>query len=106
MSDDKNSDERYHNSKNDEDRVTDDIEFFKLGNLSSNKNDDNIDKQSDERNRMDMCGDKNFDEKYQIDKNDEERVTNDIEVLKPGNWVCRKIQTIMRDHLMKEIEWI
>ena len=73
------------------DRVTDDIEFFKLGNLSSNKNDDNIDKQSDERNRMDMCGDKNFDEKYQIDKNDEERVTNDIEVLKPGNWVCRKI---------------
>ena len=32
MSDDKGSDERYHISKNDEERVTDDIEVFKLGN--------------------------------------------------------------------------
>ena len=43
-SDDKDSDERYHRSKNYEERVTDDIVVLKLGKLSSNKNDDNIDK--------------------------------------------------------------
>ena len=34
MSDDKESDERDQISKNDEERVTDDIEVFKLGKLS------------------------------------------------------------------------
>ena len=44
MSDDKDSDERDHVSKNDEERVTDYIYFFKLGKLSSKKDDDNIEK--------------------------------------------------------------
>ena len=68
MSDDRGSDERYQTSKNDQEIVTGDIEVFKLGKLSSKKNDDNIEKESDEGNRMDMSDDKDYDERYQIDK--------------------------------------
>ena len=64
--------------------MTDDIELFKLWRLSSKKNDENLEKLSDERNCMDMSDDKDSDEIYQIDKNYEERVTNDIEVSKLG----------------------
>ena len=38
----KDSDEIYHRSKNEEERVPEDIEVFKLVKLSSKKNDDNI----------------------------------------------------------------
>ena len=44
MSDDKDSDGRYKISKNYEERVNDYIEVFKLGKLSPNKNDNNIEK--------------------------------------------------------------
>ena len=44
MSDDKEYDERDQISKNNEEKVTDNIEVFKLGKLSSKKNDDNIEK--------------------------------------------------------------
>ena len=44
MSDDKEYDERDQIVKKDEEIVTDDIEVFKLGKLSSKKNDDNIEK--------------------------------------------------------------
>ena len=44
MSDLEKSDERDQKSKNYEERVTDYIEVFKLGKLSSKKNDDNIEK--------------------------------------------------------------
>ena len=53
-----------------------------------------------------MIDDKDSDERYHIDKNYEERVTYDIEVLKLGNWVCRKIQTILRKNLIEEIGFI
>ena len=68
MSDDKYSEERDQTSKNHEEKMTEDIEVFKLGKLSSRKNDDNIEKESDERNQMDMSDDKDYDERYQIDK--------------------------------------
>ena len=42
MSDDKKSDERDEIIKNDEEKVTEDIEVLKLGKLSSQKNIDNI----------------------------------------------------------------
>ena len=71
--------------------MNDDIEVLKLGKLSSDKNDDNIEKESDEINWMDMSDKKDSDERYQIDKNYEERVTNNIELLKLGNLVRRKI---------------
>ena len=58
--------------------MTGDIEFFQLGKLSSKKNDDNIEKEDDERNRMDASDDKDSYERGQIYKNDEERVTNVI----------------------------
>ena len=54
-------------------------------------NDDNIYKEYDEINRMDMSDDKDSDERDKIDKNDEERVTNDIEVFELEKLVCRKI---------------
>ena len=44
MNDVKVSDERYQICKNDEEKVTDDIEVLKLGILSSQKNIDNIEK--------------------------------------------------------------
>ena len=44
MSDDKDSGEIYRVIKNHEEIVADDIEVFKLGKLSSEKNDDNIEK--------------------------------------------------------------
>ena len=44
VSDDKESDEREHISKDDEEKVTEDIEVLKLGKLSSQKNMDNIEK--------------------------------------------------------------
>ena len=58
MIDDKDSDERYKISKNDEEILTGDIEVFKLGKQSSKGNDDNIDKEYDEINRMEMSDDK------------------------------------------------
>ena len=44
MSDDKESDERYHIGENDEETVTDFIEVLKLGKLSLQKNIDNVEK--------------------------------------------------------------
>ena len=73
-------DERYQISKNYEEIVTVDIVVFKLRKLSSKKNDDNIEKESDERNQMDMSDDRESDEVYHINKHYEEMVTNDIEV--------------------------
>ena len=46
--------------------MTDDIEFLKQGNLSSQKNIDDIDKESDEKNRIDIIDDKESDERGQI----------------------------------------
>ena len=44
MIDDKKSDERYQISKDDKEKITEDIEVLKLGKLSSQKNIDNIEK--------------------------------------------------------------
>ena len=68
MSDDKEYDERDQINKNDEERVTDDIEVFKLVKLSLKKNNDNIEKESDKGNWMDMSDENDSDERYQIDK--------------------------------------
>ena len=40
---------------------------------------------------MDVRDYKESDERDQLSKNNEGKVTEDIEVLKLGNWVCRKI---------------
>ena len=49
MSYGKESDERDQLDKNDEEKVTNDIEVLKLGKLSLQKNIDNIEKESDEK---------------------------------------------------------
>ena len=59
-----------------------DIEVLKLRKLSSQKNIDDLEKESDERYQMDMIDDKEYDERYQTNNNDEETVTENIEVLK------------------------
>ena len=59
-------------------KVTEDIEVLKLGKLILQKNIDSIEKDSDESIRMDMSDDRYSDEIYQMSKNDEERVTDDI----------------------------
>ena len=61
-----------------------DIEVLKLRKLSSQKKIDYLGKYSDEINQMDMSDDKESDERDHISKNDEEKVTEDIEVLKLG----------------------
>ena len=68
MIDNKGSYERDQISKNDEERVTDDIEVLKLGKMSSKKNDDNIEKEYYERNQMDMSDYKDSYERYHKDK--------------------------------------
>ena len=90
MSDDKESDKRDQISKIDEEKVTGDIEVLKLGKLSLQKNIDNIEKAYDDRNWMDMSDDNESDERDQISKNDEEKVTDDIEVLKLGKLSSKK----------------
>ena len=67
--------------------------------MISKKNYDNIEKESDEMNRMDMSDDKDSDEIYQIDKNYEEILTNDIEVLKLGKLGSQKnIDSIKKEY--------
>ena len=90
MSSEKDSNERDQISKTNEDRVTEDIGVFKLRKLISKKNDDNIEKEYDEIKNMDTGDEKVSDKGDQIDKNDEERVTYDIEVLKLGKLGSQK----------------
>ena len=51
-----------------------DIEVMKLGNLGSKKNIDNIDKEYDERNRMDMIDNKESDERYHMGESKEDNL--------------------------------
>ena len=67
-----------------------DIEVLKLRKLSSQKNLDYLEKESDKINQMDMSDDKESDEREHISKNDEEKVTEDIEVLKLGKLSLQK----------------
>ena len=68
MSDYKDSDERDQIDENYEERVTGHIEVLKLGKLSYKKNVDNLEREDDERDRMDISDYKESDEGYHIDK--------------------------------------
>ena len=67
-----------------------DIEVLKLGKLSPQKKMDYIGKKYDEINQIYMSDYRESDERDQISKNDEERVTEDIEVLKLGKFSLQK----------------
>ena len=60
---------------------------MKLGKLISQKNIDNIEKESCERNQMDISDGKDSNERYHISKNYEEILTDDIEVFKMGKLI-------------------
>ena len=66
------------------------IEVLKLGKVILHKNIGNIEKYYVESNQMDNSDDKDSDERYQISKNDEESVTDVIEVLKMGKLSSQK----------------
>ena len=78
ISDEKDSDERDQKSKNDEERSTEYIKVYKLGTWVQIKIMITLRNNLMQLNCMNMSDDKESDERYQIDKNDEERVTNDI----------------------------
>ena len=52
--------------------------------FSSQKNVDYLEKKYEDRNQMGIFDDREYDERYYTSKNDEEKVTEDIEVLKLG----------------------
>ena len=68
MSDNKDSDEREQISKNIEVKVSDIVEDFKLGKLSSHKYVANVETESDKTNLMDMSDEKEYVERDKIIK--------------------------------------
>ena len=63
---------------------------MKLRKLSSQKNIDSIEKYDDESNQTDVSNNKKSDGRYQISKIEEEKVTEDTEVLKLGKLSSHK----------------
>ena len=76
MSDSKDSDEREQIIKNDEVKESDIVEDLKLGKLSSHKYVDNVETEYDKINMMDMSDEKDSAERFEISKNDEEKLTD------------------------------
>ena len=71
VSDNKDSDEIEHISKNYEVKVYDVIEYLKVGKSSSHNYVNNVETESDKRNQVDMSDDRDSAERYEISKNDE-----------------------------------
>ena len=90
ISDEKKPDEIDHISKNDEKTMTENIEVLELGKLSLQKNIDNIENYYDESNRINMSDDNISYERDHMSKNDEETMTDVIEVLKLGKLSSQK----------------
>ena len=105
MIDDKEYDERYQIGENKEETLNTDIEVLKLQKLSLHKK-NYLEKESNEIKQMDMIDDKESDERNHINKNYEEKVTEDIEVLKLGKLSLQKNKDNIEKNVMKEIVWI
>ena len=69
--------------------------------MSSDKNLDNVDNESYEINRMNMSDDKDSDERDQMSKNYEIKLSDIIEHLKPGKLSSHKIYTMLRNNMIK-----
>ena len=74
---------------------------MKLENLRPQIKIGNNDKQSDEIYQINIIYDKEYDERDQISKNDEEKMTEDIEVLKLVKLGSQKIKTILRKIMIR-----
>ena len=105
MIDDKEYDEIYQIGENKEETLNTDIEVLKLRKLSLHKK-NYLEKESNEIKQMDMIDDKESDERNHINKNYEEKVTEDIEVLKLGKLSLQKNKDNIEKNVMKEIVWI
>ena len=77
---DKESYERDHIGEDKEETFNTDIEVLKLQKLSSPKSIDYLEKEYDERNQMNMSDDNESNDRDNISKHYEEKVTEDIEV--------------------------
>ena len=104
MIDYKESDERYYIGENKEYILNTDIKVLKLIKLISKIYIDNVDKESDEKMWIDISYDKDYDERCQIGENGEDRLTDDIEVLKLVKLSSKKnIDNIGKEY--DEINW-
>ena len=88
--------------------VIDDYTKKKLMNMQlekmiSQRNIQDIDKQSYERNQINMIDEKVYDERNQIDENDEYISTDDIEVFNLVTLCSKGRDIILKNNLMKEI---
>ena len=88
--DDRESDERDQISKNDEEKIIEDIEIMKLQNMISQKIYIYLEQESDEINPKDRSDKKYSDEREQISKNDEVKVSDIVEDLKVGKLSSHK----------------
>ena len=105
MIDDKEYDKIYQIGENKEETLNTDIEVLKLRKLTLQKK-NYLEKESNEIKQMDMIDDKESDERNHINKNYEEKVTEDIEVLKLGKLSLQKNKDNIEKNVMKEIVWI
>ena len=62
---------------------------------------DNNDKQTDKRYQKILIDDKESDERDQISKNDEEKIIEDIEIMKLQNLSSQKKICILRNNMMR-----
>ena len=69
---------------------------MKQNNLRPQRNIYINDKRTDERYKENLIYDKESDEKYQISKNDEEKIIEDIEIMKLQNSSSKKKKYILR----------
>ena len=90
MIDKKDSDERDEISKNDEENIIEDIEIMKLQNLSSQNIYISLEKESDDITPRGMSDNKDSDERDEISKNDEVKVSDITEDLKVGKCISHK----------------
>ena len=90
MIDKKDSDERDEISKNDEENIIEDIEIMKLQNLSSQNIYISLEKESDDITPRGMSDNKDSDERDEISKNDEVKVSDILEHLGLGKIISHK----------------
>ena len=74
--------------------------------MTPQRNIENTYKQTDERYQKQLSGEKESDERDQISKNDEEKIIEDIEIMKLQILSSQKNAYILRENLTKTIQRI
>ena len=79
---------------------------MQLENFRPQRNMENIDKQSDERNQINMIDDREYDDIDKIGRNEDETLNTDTEVLKLGKFSSQKNIDNIDKQSDEEIGWI